>query len=210
MTEGKSAALQRLAVPSCYSAGSRDRHRHRSVLRRGAAATARAAADVGEPAHEVRRDRRTRGARRDARGAALAERTRAELHARPVPRARPLRRARKPTIFDDLAAAARRAADLELLRRNSKAAFYEPLVGAAAHALAAVLDRVRHGTLPGVGRARRDRSSRRRRWPRASRRSRIAGRSSAHRLLRVGGRATRSGSSSPRSRSAGARSGGTR
>jgi hypothetical protein len=40
------------------------------------------------------------------------------------------------------------AADLELLRRNSKAAFHEPLVGAAAHALAAVLDRARHGTLP--------------------------------------------------------------
>ena len=38
--------------------------------------------------------------------------------------------------------------DLELLRRNSKAAFYEPLVGAASHALAAVLDRVRHQTLP--------------------------------------------------------------
>jgi adenosylcobinamide amidohydrolase len=39
-------------------------------------------------------------------------------------------------------------ADLELLRRNSKSVFYEPLVGAAAHALAAVLDRARHGTLP--------------------------------------------------------------
>ena len=39
-------------------------------------------------------------------------------------------------------------ADLDLLRRNSKSAFYEPLVGAAAYALAAVLDRSRHGTLP--------------------------------------------------------------
>ena len=36
-----------------------------------------------------------------------------------------------------------------MLRRNSKAAFYEPLAGAAAHALATVLDRIRHGTLPG-------------------------------------------------------------
>ena len=34
MTEGKSAALQRLAVPSCYSERSRDRNRHGSVLRR--------------------------------------------------------------------------------------------------------------------------------------------------------------------------------
>lgn len=40
------------------------------------------------------------------------------------------------------------AADVELLKKNSKAAFYEPLVGAAAHALAVVADRVRYGTLP--------------------------------------------------------------
>jgi hypothetical protein len=38
--------------------------------------------------------------------------------------------------------------DLELLRRNSKSVFYEPLVGAAAHALATVLDRARHGAIP--------------------------------------------------------------
>jgi hypothetical protein len=35
-----------------------------------------------------------------------------------------------------------------LLRRNAKAAFYEPLVGAAAHAMATVCDRVRYGTIP--------------------------------------------------------------
>jgi hypothetical protein len=37
---------------------------------------------------------------------------------------------------------------IELLRKNLKAVMYEPLVGAAAHALAAVLDRVRHGAIP--------------------------------------------------------------
>lgn len=37
---------------------------------------------------------------------------------------------------------------LELLRANSKAVFYEPMVSAAAYALAAVLDRVRYQTLP--------------------------------------------------------------
>jgi adenosylcobinamide amidohydrolase len=51
------------------------------------------------------------------------------------------------TIIDDLAPWLG-TADLELIRKNIKAAFYEPLVGAAAHALAAVADRVRHGTLP--------------------------------------------------------------
>jgi adenosylcobinamide amidohydrolase len=40
------------------------------------------------------------------------------------------------------------AADFELFKRNSMGVFYEPMVGAAAHALATVLDRVRHGTLP--------------------------------------------------------------
>lgn len=38
--------------------------------------------------------------------------------------------------------------DLDLLKRNSKSVFYEPLVGAAAFALAAVLDRERHGAIP--------------------------------------------------------------
>jgi hypothetical protein len=51
------------------------------------------------------------------------------------------------TFFEDIAPFLD-VADLDLLRKNSKAALYEPLVGAAAHALAAVLDRVRHGTLP--------------------------------------------------------------
>jgi adenosylcobinamide amidohydrolase len=40
------------------------------------------------------------------------------------------------------------ASDLALLKKNSKSVFYEPLVGAAAHAIAAVLDRSRYGTLP--------------------------------------------------------------
>jgi adenosylcobinamide amidohydrolase len=54
---------------------------------------------------------------------------------------------REATFMDDMAGRLS-AEDLELLRRNTKAALYEPLVGASAHALATVLDRVRHGTLP--------------------------------------------------------------
>ena len=37
---------------------------------------------------------------------------------------------------------------LALLRNNDKSVFYEPMVGAAAYAMAAVLDRVRYHTLP--------------------------------------------------------------
>ena len=54
---------------------------------------------------------------------------------------------REATFLDDIAPLLAEA-DLELLRKNLKAALYEPLVGAAAHAYATVCDRVRHGTLP--------------------------------------------------------------
>ena len=36
----------------------------------------------------------------------------------------------------------------DLLDQNRQAVFYEPAVGAAAHAFAAVMDRVRFGTVP--------------------------------------------------------------
>ncbi|MGH9486995.1 MAG: adenosylcobinamide amidohydrolase [Terriglobales bacterium] len=39
--------------------------------------------------------------------------------------------------------------ELDLMRNNSKSVFCEPLVAASAYAFAAVLDRVRYGTLPG-------------------------------------------------------------
>ncbi len=51
------------------------------------------------------------------------------------------------TLFEDIAPLLGEA-DLELLRKNAKAAFFEPLVGSAAHALATVCDRVRYGTIP--------------------------------------------------------------
>lgn len=54
---------------------------------------------------------------------------------------------KEATLVDDIAPLLAEP-DLELLRKNARAAFYEPLVGAAAHALAVVCDRVRYGTLP--------------------------------------------------------------
>ena len=146
MAEAKSAALQRLAVPSCYS----------SDLATGTGTDQYCIAaplegprtlKIRQSAHEVRRDRGPRRPRRDAGSAALAERTGGELHARPVSCTRPLRHQGE----DDLrspGAAILDAASLELLRKNNKSVFYEPLVGAAAHATASVLDRARFGTLP--------------------------------------------------------------
>jgi adenosylcobinamide amidohydrolase len=40
--------------------------------------------------------------------------------------------------------------NLDLLKRNRNSVFYEPLVAASAYAFAAVLDRIRYGTLPGT------------------------------------------------------------
>lgn len=51
------------------------------------------------------------------------------------------------SLFDEIAPLLSES-DVDLLRKNAMAAFHEPLVGAAAHALAAVCDRVRHGTIP--------------------------------------------------------------
>ena len=145
MTEGKSAALQRLAVPSCYSAD----------LATGTGTDqfcVAAPLDGGRPlttaSPHMKFGEITGRAVRTATLEALRwqnglepSMTRGLFHA--------LGRygVKEQTIVDDLAGLLD-AADLELLRRNSKAAFYEPLVGAAAHALAAVLDRARHGTLP--------------------------------------------------------------
>jgi adenosylcobinamide amidohydrolase len=54
---------------------------------------------------------------------------------------------KEATFFEDIAPFLDDAS-LELLRKNLKPALYEPLVGAAAHALATVSDRIRYGTLP--------------------------------------------------------------
>jgi adenosylcobinamide amidohydrolase len=51
------------------------------------------------------------------------------------------------TFFEDIAPLLP-AADLELLQKNAKSIFYEPLAAAAAYAIASILDRVRYGTLP--------------------------------------------------------------
>jgi adenosylcobinamide amidohydrolase len=145
MTEGKSAALQRLAVPSklhidlatgtgtdqyCLAAprtGSRTLTSTSPHMKLGEL--------IGAAARQA-----TMEALRWQNGLE-ASYTRGVFHA--------LGRfgLREANVFDDIAPYLSPEA-LELLKKNSKAAFYEPLVGASAHALAAVCDRIRHGTLP--------------------------------------------------------------
>jgi adenosylcobinamide amidohydrolase len=146
MTEGKSAALQRLAVPSCYSSD--------LATGTGTDQFCVAAPLHGEPpltsaSPHMKLGELTGAAVRRATGEAIRWQnglepslTRGIFHA--------LGRygVKEATVFEDLAPLLA-PGDLDLLKRNSKAAFYEPMVGAAAHALATVLDRVRHGTIPG-------------------------------------------------------------
>ena len=145
MTEGKSAALHQLAVPSCYSKDlatgtGTDQFCVAAPLDGGFPLTSSSPhLKFGEIAGLAVR-KATLEALRWQNGLEPSY-TRGIFHA--------LGRygIKEQTVFDDIAGLLD-ASDLELLRRNSKAAFFDPLTGAAAHALATVLDRVRHGTLP--------------------------------------------------------------
>jgi adenosylcobinamide amidohydrolase len=147
MTEAKSAALQRLAVPSRQSSDlatgtGTDQFCLASPIGDGASALTSTSPHVklGEIIGLAVRNA-TMEALRWQNGLEPSY-TRGLFHA--------LGRygVREQTIADDLASLAAEepdllsASDLELLQKNREAVFYEPLAGAAAHAMAAVLDRV--------------------------------------------------------------------
>jgi adenosylcobinamide amidohydrolase len=145
MTEGKSAALQRLAVPSRQSPDlatgtGTDQYCIAAAAGDGPPLTSASAhVKLGELIGRAVR-KATQEALRWQNGLE-ASYTRGLFHA--------LGRygVMETTFIDDMSPLLE-AADLELLRRNVKAVTYDPLVGASAHALAAVLDRTRHGALP--------------------------------------------------------------
>ena len=145
MTEGKSAALQRLAVPSRQSADlatgtGTDQYCVAAPLRNvGVRTSTSPHVKLGELIGRATRQA-TQEALRWQNGLEPSY-TRGVFHA--------LGRygLKEATFFDDVAPFLDGPA-LELLRKNVRAAVYEPLVGASAHACAAVLDRVRHGTVP--------------------------------------------------------------
>ncbi|MEA2936839.1 MAG: hypothetical protein QOC56_343 [Alphaproteobacteria bacterium] len=145
MTEGKTAALARLAVPSCYSSDlatgtGTDQYCVAAPLEgRKPLASASPHMKFGEIIGLAARDA-TLEALRWQNGLEPSM-TRGLFHA--LGRYGLTEEAVFGGLVDRLD-----PADLQLLRKNSKSAFYEPLVGAAAHAIAAVLDRTRHGTLP--------------------------------------------------------------
>ncbi|MEO8256273.1 MAG: adenosylcobinamide amidohydrolase [Acidobacteriota bacterium] len=145
MTEGKSAALQRLVVPSRQSP---DLATGTGTDQYCVAAPLTSAAGLTSASTHVKLGELIGRATRTATLEALRWQNGLEAsYTRGVFRALGRYGLLETTFFEDIAGHLE-AADLELLRKNSKAALYEPLVGAAAHALAAVLDRVRHGALP--------------------------------------------------------------
>jgi adenosylcobinamide amidohydrolase len=145
MTEGKSAALHRLAVPSkrhidLATGTGTDQYCIAAPASGGRALTSASPhMKLGELVGLATRNATLEALRWQ--NGLEASYTRGVFHA--------LGRygLNEATLFDDIAPLLEQA-DLELLKKNAKAAFYEPLVGSAAHALATVCDRVRYGTIP--------------------------------------------------------------
>jgi adenosylcobinamide amidohydrolase len=146
LTEGKSAALQRLAVPSRQSA---DLATGTGTDQFCIASPARAAGiRTSTSPHLKLGELIGRAVRRATQEALRWQNGLEPSYTRGVLHALGRYGLKEATFFDDIAPFLDQE-HLELLRKNSKAVLYEPLVGASAHALAAVLDRVRHGALPG-------------------------------------------------------------
>jgi adenosylcobinamide amidohydrolase len=146
MTEGKSAALARLAVPSCYSPDlATGTGTDQFAVAAPVAANRR---PLSSASPHMKFGELVGRAVRDATIEALRWQNGLEAsYTRSVFHALGRHGVREASVVEDLAPLLA-PADLELLRRNLKAAFYEPLAGAAAHAFATVFDRVRHGALP--------------------------------------------------------------
>ena len=145
IAEAKSAALQRLAVPSCYSS---DLATGTGTDQYCVAAPLAGARTLKSASPHMKFGEIVGLAVRDATLEALRWQNGLEAsYTRGLFRALGRYGIKESTIYDRLAPLLE-AGSLELLRKNNASVFYEPLVGAAAHATAAVLDRSRFGTLP--------------------------------------------------------------
>jgi adenosylcobinamide amidohydrolase len=145
MTEGKSAALQRLAVPSRQST---DLATGTGTDQYCVAAPLDGVKTFTSTSTHVKLGELIGRAARDATLEALRWQNGLEpSYTRSVFHALGRYGVREASFIDDMRPLLG-TRDLELLEKNSKSVLYEPLVGAAAHAFATVLDRVRHGSLP--------------------------------------------------------------
>jgi adenosylcobinamide amidohydrolase len=145
MTEGKSAALHRLAVPSKLHI---DLATGTGTDQYCIAAPSSGARALTSASPHVKLGELVGLATRHATLEALRWQNGLEVsYTRGVFHALGRFGLKESTLFEDIAPLLGET-DLELLQKNEKAVFFEPLVGAAAHALATVCDRVRYGTIP--------------------------------------------------------------
>jgi adenosylcobinamide amidohydrolase len=145
MTEAKSAALTRLAVRSRYS---KDAATGTGTDQYAIAAPMEGGKPLTSTGPHVKLGEMIGLAVRDATSEALRWQNGLEpSYTRSLFHALGPYGLNESTFFEDIAPFLSPAA-LELLRKNSKSVFYEPLAAAAAYAIASVLDRVRYGTLP--------------------------------------------------------------
>jgi len=145
MAEAKSAALQRLAAPSCYSS---DLATGTGTDQYCIAAPLEGPRTLRSASPHMKFGEIVGLAVRDATLEALRWQNGLEpSYTRGLFHALGRYGIKEKTIYDRLAPLLD-TASLDLLRKNNKSVFYEPLVGAAAHAAASVLDRARFGTLP--------------------------------------------------------------
>jgi adenosylcobinamide amidohydrolase len=145
MTEAKSAALERLAVRSLYS---KDLATGTGTDQYAIAAPLDGPHRFTSTSPHVKLGELIGSAVRDATLEALRWQNGLEpSYTRGIFTALACYGLREETFFADIAPFLSES-DLELIKKNSKSVFYEPLVGAAAFAMAAVLDRVRYGAIP--------------------------------------------------------------
>lgn len=145
LTEGKAAALQRLAVRSRYS---RDYATGTTTDQFCIAAPREAFPAITSAGTGVRTGELITRAVRDATLEALRWQNGLEpSYARSIFHVMGVYGVRKETFAADMAPWLS-TEKLRLLEANAEAIAYEPLVAAAAFAMAGVLDRVRHGILP--------------------------------------------------------------
>ena len=145
MTEGKSAALQRLAVRSLYS---QDFATGTGTDQYAIAVLADGAGRLTSASPHVKLGELIGRSVRDATMEALRWQNGLEpSYTRGLFSALSRFGLCEETFYADIAPWLAES-DVELLKKNSKSVFYEPLVGASAFAMAAVLDRGRHGAIP--------------------------------------------------------------
>ncbi len=145
MTEAKSAALTRLAIRSRYS---KDPATGTGTDQYAIAAPLGGGKPLTSPSPHVKLGELVGVAVRDATSEALRWQNGLEpSYTRSLFHALSAYGLNEATFFEDIAPRLS-ATDFELLQKNAKSVFYEPLAAAAAYAIASILDRVRYGTLP--------------------------------------------------------------